>query len=353
MRVLLTGHAGYIGTVMSRVLSERGHDVVGYDSELFAESTYGPEPVAIPAIRKDIRDAEITDFEGFDAVIHLAGLSNDPLGDLNPELTYDINHRASVRIAELAKEAGVERFIFSSSCSYYGAGGDGFLTEDAPFNPVTPYGTSKVWCERDISQMADGRFSPTFMRNATAFGVSPRLRFDLVLNNLVAWAVTQGTVFMKSDGMAWRPIVHIEDISRAMAAVLEAPRGLIHNEVFNVGRTEDNYLVRDLAEIVRDTVPGARVEFAAGNNPDARTYRVDCDKYARTFPNVPLIWNARRGARELFRTYTRLGLSLEDFEGPRYKRIAKLQSLIDSGRVDSRLRWLAAAPAEEVPVAAG
>ncbi len=338
---------------MSRVLSERGHDVTGLDSELFAESTYGPEPAAIPAVRKDIRDVVVADFDGYDAVIHLAGLSNDPLGDLNPELTYEINHRASVRIAELAKEAGVERFIFSSSCSYYGAGGDGFLAEDAPFNPVTPYGTSKVWSERDITKLADDRFSPTFMRNATAFGVSPRLRFDLVLNNLVAYAVTQGTVYMKSDGMAWRPIVHIEDISRAMAAVLEAPRALIHNEVFNVGRTEDNYLVRDLAEIVRDTVPGSRVEFAAGNNADSRTYRVNCDKYARTFPKTPMIWNARRGARELYKTYTQLGLSLDDFEGPRYKRIAKLQSLIDSGRVDEGLRWLTARSQTEVPVAAG
>jgi nucleoside-diphosphate-sugar epimerase len=338
---------------MSRVLSERGHDVTGLDSELFAESTYGPEPAAIPAIRKDIRDLEASDVAGFDAIIHLAGLSNDPLGDLNPELTYDINHRASVKLAELAKAAGVERFIFSSSCSYYGAGGGDFLTEDAPFNPVTPYGTSKVWCERDISKLADDRFSPTFMRNATAFGVSPRLRFDLVLNNLVAWAVTQGTVFMKSDGMAWRPIVHIEDISRAMAAVLEAPRALIHNDVFNVGRTEDNYLVRDLAEIVRDTVPGSRVEFAAGNNADTRTYRVNCDKYARTFPDTPMIWDARKGARELYETYVKLGLSVDDFEGPRYKRIAKIQSLIDAGRLDSDLRWIAsAAPKEEVSVAA-
>ena len=237
MRVLLTGHAGYIGTVMSRVLSERGHEVVGLDSDLFVESTYGPEPAAIEARHKDIRDVVAADFDGFDAVIHLAGLSNDPLGDLNPDLTFEINHLASVRLAELAKAAGVERFIFSSSCSYYGAGGDDFLTEQAPFNPVTPYGTSKVYVERDVTKLADDNFSPTFMRNATAFGVSPRLRFDLVLNNLVAWAVTQGTVYLKSDGMAWRPLVHIEDISRAMAAVLEAPRATIHNEVFNVGRT--------------------------------------------------------------------------------------------------------------------
>jgi nucleoside-diphosphate-sugar epimerase len=335
---------------MSRVLSERGHDVVGFDSGLFEESTYGDGPAAIPQIRKDIRDAEPSDFAGFDAVIHLAALSNDPLGDLNPELTYEINHLGSVHVAKLAKAAGVQRFIFSSSCSYYGAGGDGFLTEEAPFNPVTPYGTSKVLVERDVALLADDEFSPTFMRNATAYSVSPRLRFDLVLNNLVAWAVTQGTVYMKSDGMAWRPIVHIEDISRAMAAVLEAPRELIHNQAFNVGRTEDNYLIRDIAEIVRETVPGSRIEFAEGNNADARTYRVNCDKFASTFPGMPLLWDARRGAQELYEAYCRYGLSLDDFEGPRFKRIAKLQELMDGGRLDASLHWTPAT-AEETQLA--
>lgn len=325
---------------MSRVLSERGHDVFGLDGELFVESTYGEHPEPIPALRKDIRDVVLDDVADFDAIIHLAGLSNDPLGDLNPELTFEINHLASVRLARLARQAGVERFIFSSSCSYYGAGGDGFLTEDAACNPVTPYGASKVYVERDVAQIADDNFSPTFMRNATAYGVSPRLRFDLVLNNLVAWAFTQGAVYMKSDGMAWRPLVHIEDISRAMAAVLEAPREKIHNEVFNIGRSADNYLIRDLAEIVRETVPGSRIEFAQGNGADARTYRVNCDKYAETFPDDPLTWDARRGAQELFAAYQRNGLSLDDFEGPRYKRIAKLQQLIDHGRLDTSLRWV-------------
>ena len=322
------------------MLSERGHDVYGIDSELFTESTYGPAPVAMPATRKDIRDITVADLEGFEAVIHLAGLSNDPLGDLNPELTFEINHLASVRIAELCKRAGVERFIFSSSCSYYGAGGADVLTESATCNPVTPYGMSKALVERDVSVMADDSFSPTFMRNATAFGVSPRLRFDLVLNNLVAWAITQGTVYMKSDGMAWRPLVHIEDISRAMAAVLEAPRDVIHNEVFNVGRSADNYLVRDLAHMVRDVVPGSKIEFAQGSGADTRTYRVNCDKYAQTFPDMPLLWDALAGVNELYRTYKELGLNVDDFEGPRYKRIAKLQQLIDSGRIDSSLRWL-------------
>lgn len=331
---------------MSRVLCERGHDVAGLDSNLFVESTYGPAPAAIPETRKDIRDVTVGDFEGFDAVIHLAALSNDPLGDLNPDLTYEINHLASVRIATLAKEAGVERFIFSSSCSYYGAGGEGFLTEDAPFNPVTPYGMSKVLVERDVALLADDSFSPVFPRNATAYGVSPRLRFDLVLNNLVAWAVTQGAVYMKSDGMAWRPLVHIEDISRAMAAMLEAPRELIHNQAFNVGRSADNYLIRDLAEIVRETVPGSRIEFAAGNGADTRTYRVNCDKYASTFPDMPLQWDARRGAQELYDAYLRCGLELDDFEGPRYKRIAKIQQLMDGGRIDASLRWTAAATTE-------
>lgn len=325
---------------MTRVLSERGHDVFGLDGELFVESTFGEYPEPIPALRKDIRDVVLDDVADFDAIIHLAGLSNDPLGDLNPELTYEINHQASVRLARLARQAGVERFVFSSSCSYYGAGGDGFLTEEATCNPVTPYGASKVYVERDVSLLADDNFSPTFMRNATAYGVSPRLRFDLVLNNLVAWAFTQGAVYMKSDGMAWRPLVHIEDIARAMAAVVEAPREKIHNEVFNIGRSEDNYLIRDLAEIVRETVPNSRIEFAKGSGADARTYRVNCDKYARTFPDDQLTWDARRGAQELLAAYRRIGLSLDDFEGPRYKRIAKLQQLIDRGRLDTSLRWI-------------
>ena len=339
MRVLVTGHQGYIGTVLTPMLLAAGHELVGLDSDLFEQSTFGEEPQPIPTIKKDIRDVAAVDLEGFEAVLHLAGLSNDPLGDFNPDLTYDINHLASVRLAQLAKEAGVERYIFSSSCSNYGAAGDEWLTEESAFNPVTPYGISKVRTEQDVSRLADDHFSPTFLRNATAFGVSPRLRFDLVLNNLTAWAFTTGQVYLKSDGSAWRPIVHIEDISRAFVAVLHAPRELIHNQAFNVGRNEDNYRIRDLAEIVQATVPNCRIEYAPDASPDKRNYRVDCSKIRRTLPEFQPQWDARRGAQELYQAYRRIGLTLEEFEGPRYKRLAHLKALLSSGRLDETLRW--------------
>ena len=352
MRVLLTGHLGYIGTVMAPLLAEAGHEVVGLDSGLFEQCTFGEPPRQFPYIRKDIRDATPADLEGFHAVLHLAGLSNDPLGNLNPQLTYEINHLASVHLAQSAKQAGVERFVFSSSCSTYGSAGDKILDESAEFNPVTPYGTSKVLVERDVSKLADSRFSPTFLRNATAYGVSPRLRFDLVLNNLVAWAFTTGRVYIKSDGTPWRPIVHIEDISRAFLAALEAPREVVHNEAFNVGRSEENYQVRDLAEIVKETVPGCKIEYAADAGPDKRCYRVDFSRISRALPGFQPQWDARKGARELYEAYQKVDLRHEDFEGARYKRIDHLQGLLASRRLDSTLRWQPADVASELQAAA-
>jgi nucleoside-diphosphate-sugar epimerase len=271
--------------------------------------------------------------------LHLAGLSNDPLGNLNPNLTHEINYLASVKLAELAKEAGVSRYIFSSSCSNYGAGGVDWLNEESAFNPVTPYGESKVKVEQDVSQLADDNFSPIFLRNATAYGVSPRLRFDLVLNNLVAWAFTTGQIYIKSDGTPWRPIVHIEDISRAFIAVLEAPREVIHNQAFNVGRNEDNYQIRDLAEIVKETVPNCRIEYAPDAGPDKRCYRVDCSRIAQILPNFQPQWNARKGAVELYEAYQKVGLTLEEFEGPKYQRIAHIKYLISHNLLDENLRW--------------
>lgn len=341
MRVLLTGYNGYIGTVMGPMLLEAGHEVIGLDTDLFIGSTFGRENASrdIPSIHRDIRDVLLTDLAGVDAIVHLAGLSNDPLGDLNPDLTYEINHLASVRLAELAKSAGISRFIFASSCSNYGASADSFLTEEAAFNPVTPYGISKVRVEQDVSRLADDHFSPTFMRSATAYGASPRLRFDLVVNNLVAWAFTAGRVLLKSDGTPWRPLVHIEDMSRAFLAVLEAPRELVHNEAFNVGQTSENYRIREIADIVAEVVPGSQVEYAADASPDKRNYRVDCSKIRRVLPAFQPEWTVRKGAEQLYEAYRQIGLLVEEFEGPRYRRIDTIKELISSGRLDESLRW--------------
>ena len=339
MKVLVTGHKGYIGTILVPMLLNKGFDVVGLDSDLYERSTFGEGIVEIPELKKDVRDVELQDVTGFEAILHLAGLSNDPLGNLNPSLTEEINYLASIRLAKLAKQAGVTRFVFSSSCSNYGAGGEDWLNESSAFNPVTPYGVSKVKVEQDVSQLADDNFSPTFLRNATAYGVSPRLRFDLVLNNLVAWAFTKGLVYIKSDGTPWRPIVHIEDISRAFIAVLEAPRELIHNEAFNVGRNEDNYQIRDLAEIVKQTVPNCRVEYAPDAGPDKRCYRVDCSKIAKVLPDFKPQWDAKKGAVELYETYQKVGLTLEEFEGPKYQRIAHIKYLLSNGLLNEELRW--------------
>jgi nucleoside-diphosphate-sugar epimerase len=324
---------------MVPMLHDAGHEVMGLDTDLYQASTFGAGMKDIPELKKDIRDVTLDDVQGFDGVFHLAGLSNDPLGNLNPGLTYEINHLASVHLARLSKEAGTPRFIFSSSCSNYGAGGEDLLNEESAFNPVTPYGVSKVRVEQDVAKLADDGFSPTFLRNATAYGVSPRLRFDLVLNNLVAWAFTTGKVFIKSDGTPWRPIVHIADISRAFIAALHAPREAVHNQAFNVGRNEDNYRIRELGDIVKETVPGCTIEYAKDAGPDKRCYRVDSSKIADTLPEFQPQWDARKGARELYNAYKTIGLQLDDFEGPKYKRIDHIKQLLNSGRLGSDLRW--------------
>jgi nucleoside-diphosphate-sugar epimerase len=346
MRVLVTGHDGYIGSVMMPLLERAGHEVAGLDSCLYEGCAIGPEE-GFPGLRLDIRDATVAHFDGYDAVIHLAAISNDPLGDYRPETTYDINQHAALHVAELSKRAGVQRFLFSSSCSLYGAAGDDFLDETADWNPVTPYGRSKLLAEQDLRRLADDDFSPTYLRSSTAYGLSRRLRGDLVVNNLAGLAFTTGQVLIMSDGTPWRPLVHIEDISRAFLAVLEAPRELVHDEAFNVGRTEENYRVREVADIVADVIPGSEVTYAANAGPDKRCYRVDCSKIAETLPSFDPQWTVRRGVEELYGAFLAAQLDEEAFTSSRYLRIKRVKELQEAGRLDESLRW-AVEPALEV-----
>lgn len=337
MRVLVTGHQGYIGTRLVTLLKAAGVDLAGMDSGLFRDCAIFPLD-EIPTVTKDIREVEFADLQGFDAVLHLAGLSNDPLGDIHPAMTYQINFEATVRLAELAKRAGVRRFIYASSCSVYGAAGDHIVDETGPFNPVTPYGSSKALSEAELTRLADSTFSPVFLRAATAYGVSPMIRFDLVVNNLVAWATATSRVHIKSDGTPWRPVVHVEDIARAYVAMLKAPTETVHLQAFNVGVQAENYQVRELAEFVRDAVPGAVIEYALDAGPDKRCYRVDFGKIQRLLPEFRPCWTARKGAAEIYEAIRLIGLRKSDFEGARYNRVDHLKLLARQGRIDDEMR---------------
>ncbi len=338
MKVLVTGHHGYIGSVMTRVLGDAGHSVTGLDTYLYEGCDFGPDAPAVPSIRKDFRDVESADLRGFDAVVHLAALSNDPLGCLDEACTYSINHEGSVSLARAAKAAGVPRFLFASSCSLYGKAADeGMLDETAAFNPITAYGRSKVLVEADVAKLADETFSPTYLRNATAYGASPRLRADIVVNNFVGVASTTGKIVIQSDGTPWRPLVHIEDISRAFLAVLEAPRDAVHNEAFNVGSSAENYQIRDVAAIVQEVVPGCSVQYMEGGGPDPRCYRVNCDKLTRHIPAFRTEWTVRRGAQELYDSFVRNGLTADMFAS--YVRLTRIQQLLHDNRLDPSLHW--------------
>lgn len=341
MRVLMTGHRGYLGSVMAPRLAAAGHEIVGMDNGLFDDCTLVPDDGGIPSVRRDIRDVTADDLSGFDAVIHLAALSNDPIGNLNDAWTEDINFHASVRLAELAKAGSVPRFLFSSSCIMYGMSEAAVVSEDAPLDPKTEYARSKVKAERKIADIAVDGFSPTFLRNGTVYGLSPRMRFDTVLNDLVGSAVTKGKVVLNGDGRPWRPVIHVEDVAAAFQAVLEAPAEKVHNEAFNTGSDALNHQVLELAELTVEAVPGAELEVLARPSADQRTYKADFGKFRRTFPDFEWRWSVAEGARDLTERLVDAGLTREDFEGRRFVRLRWLRHLLESGRLDDQLRWAA------------
>jgi nucleoside-diphosphate-sugar epimerase len=340
MKVLVTGHQGYIGSVLAPVLREAGHAVVGLDTGYYAGCDFGPPEVNTPSLELDLRDVTADDLAGFEAVVHLGALSNDPVGDLNPQWTFEINLNGTVALARAAKDAGVRRFVFASSCSMYGAAdGDVALDESAPLRPLTPYAESKVGAEEALRELAGDGFSPVAMRNATVYGVSPRLRLDIVLNNLVAWAHTTGAIRMQSDGTPWRPLVHVRDVARAALVMLDGPDELAAGEAYNVGSAEQNYRIRELAEIVHGHFPACDVTFAEGAAPDPRSYRVDFSKLESAFPEFRCEWTAERGVEELATAYQAVGLSFEDFQGHRFLRLGQIRRLLEAGALDDDLRW--------------